>query len=76
MSASDRSGGEAAWKRTHRAVWVANLATAVGMMSFLPFFPSHLERFPHGRSGPLWGVGVQAVIMVAAVVVVLALRPY
>jgi len=32
------------WKRTHRAVWVANLATAVGMMSFLPFFPSHLER--------------------------------
>ena len=32
------------WKRTHRAVWAANLATAVGMMSFLPFFPSHLER--------------------------------
>ncbi len=31
------------WKRTHRAVWVANLATAAGMMSFLPFFPSHLE---------------------------------
>lgn len=32
-----------AWQRTYRAVWVANLATAVGMMSFLPFFPSHLE---------------------------------
>ena len=33
-----------AWKRTYRAVWIANLATAAGMMSFLPFFPSHLER--------------------------------
>ena len=32
------------WKRTHRAVWVANLATAVGMMSFLPFFPSLVEE--------------------------------
>jgi hypothetical protein len=40
------------------------------------FFPSHLERFPHGRSGPLWGVGVQVAIMVVAVVVVLALWPY
>lgn len=33
-----------AWKRTYRAVWLANLVTAAGMMSFLPFFPSHLER--------------------------------
>lgn len=33
-----------AWQRTYRAVWIANLATAVGMMSFLPFFPSHLEE--------------------------------
>ena len=32
------------WKRTYAAVWLANLATAVGMMSFLPFFPSHLEQ--------------------------------
>lgn len=32
-----------AWRRTHRAVWIANLVTAAGMMSFLPFFPSHLQ---------------------------------
>lgn len=45
-----------AWRRTHRAVWVANLATAVGMMSFLPFFPSHLERLGvHGDADlALW----------------------
>lgn len=38
------------WQRTYRAVWVANLVTAVGMMSFLPFFPSHLEAL--GVSDP------------------------
>jgi DHA1 family multidrug resistance protein-like MFS transporter len=32
-----------AWRRTQRAVWFANLVTAAGMMSFLPFFPSHLQ---------------------------------
>ncbi|MCE9595206.1 MAG: MFS transporter [Planctomycetes bacterium] len=32
-----------AWRRTQRAVWLANLVTAAGMMSFLPFFPSHLQ---------------------------------
>lgn len=32
------------WKRTYWAVWAANLVTSCGMMSFLPFFPSHLER--------------------------------
>ena len=31
------------WKRTYWVVWTANLTTAVGMMSFLPFFPSHLK---------------------------------
>ena len=31
------------WKRTYWAVWVANFITATGMMSFLPFFPRHLE---------------------------------
>jgi MFS family permease len=31
------------WKRTFWAVWLANLITAIGMMAFLPFFPSHLE---------------------------------
>lgn len=34
----------APWKRTYWAVWSANVVTAVGMMSFLPFFPSHLAR--------------------------------
>lgn len=33
----------AGWKRTYWAVWTANLITAIGMMSFLPFFPSHVE---------------------------------
>lgn len=31
------------WKRTYLVVFVANLVTAVAMMSFLPFFPSFLE---------------------------------
>jgi len=31
------------WERTFWVVFVANLVTAVGMMSFLPFFPSILE---------------------------------
>lgn len=31
------------WKRTYWTVWGANLITAIGMMSFLPFFPAHLE---------------------------------
>ncbi|MFT5285293.1 MAG: DHA1 family multidrug resistance protein-like MFS transporter [Planctomycetota bacterium] len=31
------------WKRTYWAVWLSNLVTSIGMMSFLPFFPTHLE---------------------------------
>lgn len=31
------------WKRTYWAIWFSNLITAVGMMSILPFFSSHLE---------------------------------
>ncbi|QDU85940.1 Multidrug resistance protein 3 [Planctomycetes bacterium Pla163] len=31
------------WKRTWWSVWIANLLTGVGMMSFLPYFPSYLE---------------------------------
>ena len=31
------------WKQTYWAVWVSNLVTAIGMMSFLPFFPGHLR---------------------------------
>ncbi len=33
-----------AWNRTFWVVFVANLVTAIGMMSFLPFFPSFLEE--------------------------------
>jgi len=40
------------------------------------FFPSHWDRFPHGRSGRAWGIGVQVVIMAASVAVVLAARSY
>lgn len=32
------------WRRTYWVVWLANLITAVGMMSFVPFFPSYLEE--------------------------------
>lgn len=32
------------WQRTYWVVYAANLITAVGMMSFLPFFPSFLEE--------------------------------
>lgn len=33
-----------AWKRTFWSIFVANLVTAIGMMSFLPFFPVHLAE--------------------------------
>lgn len=32
------------WRRTYWVVWFANLVTSIGMMSFLPFFPSLLEE--------------------------------
>ncbi len=32
------------WRRTYWVVWAANLITSIGMMSFLPFFPSLLEE--------------------------------
>lgn len=35
---------ESSWKRTYWVVWTANLVTSIGMMSFLPFFPSLLEE--------------------------------
>jgi hypothetical protein len=38
-------------------------------------FPSHWDSFPHGRSGPAWGIGVQVAVMAASVVVVLAAGP-
>ncbi|MEO1698194.1 MAG: MFS transporter [Planctomycetota bacterium] len=47
MPAKDPSGSapdapEPTWKRTYWVVWAANLVTSIGMMSFLPFFPSLL----------------------------------
>ncbi|MFT7679070.1 MAG: DHA1 family multidrug resistance protein-like MFS transporter [Planctomycetota bacterium] len=36
-------GAKASWRRTFFVVWLANLITAIGMMSFLPFFPSLLR---------------------------------
>jgi DHA1 family multidrug resistance protein-like MFS transporter len=32
------------WQRTFTAVWIANFLSGLGMMSFLPFFPSLLEQ--------------------------------
>ena len=37
------AGPGTAWKRTFWAVWIANFIAALGMQSFLPFFPRHLE---------------------------------
>lgn len=39
------------------------------------FFPSHWDSFPHGKSGPVWGVGVQVAVMAASVVLILAAGP-
>jgi len=39
------------------------------------WFPSHRQRFPHGRCGPLPGIAIQAGIMAAAAVVCIAARP-
>ncbi len=39
------------WRRTYWVVWIANLITSIGMMSFLPFFPSLLEELGI-RGGP------------------------
>lgn len=38
-----RSAEERAATRTLVVCWIANFVTALGMMSFLPFFPSHLR---------------------------------
>jgi DHA1 family multidrug resistance protein-like MFS transporter len=52
------------WRRTYWVVFVSNLITAVGMMSFLPFFPAILEDMgvhdPDARatwSGLCFGAG-------------------
>lgn len=40
------------------------------------WFPSHWKRFPHGRSAPAFGIGVQALLMAASVAVVLWRAPW
>jgi DHA1 family multidrug resistance protein-like MFS transporter len=58
------------WKRTYAAVFAADLITAIGMMSFLPFFPSYLTELgvPEGRALLLWtGVVFGAAPLSAAV---------
>lgn len=56
------------WKRTYWVVWVANLVTAIGMMSFLPFFPTHLASIGVAQEDvPLWtGVIFGAAPLVAS----------
>jgi MFS family permease len=47
--------GDSAWKRTYWVVWLANLVTSIGMMSFLVFFPAHLESLGvEGESVAVW----------------------
>ena len=77
----------AAWLLLGYPLWVACMGLASGAPDWdvlvwlarhkrgRKYFPSHWDRFPHGRSGPLWGIGVQVVIMAASVAVVVALRP-
>ena len=52
------------------------LIAAVRGGSARKYFPSHWERFPHGRSGPLWGIGVQVAVIAASAALVITLRPY
>ena len=49
------STGSPGWKRTYWVVWLANLVTSVGMMSFLVFFPAHLEDLGvEGSAVAIW----------------------
>ncbi|MEO0653165.1 MAG: MFS transporter, partial [Planctomycetota bacterium] len=49
------------WARTYWAVWFANLIAAVGMMSFIPFFPSVVEDLGVEQRGAvmLWAGACQ-----------------
>jgi DHA1 family multidrug resistance protein-like MFS transporter len=58
------------WKRTYWVVFVSNLITAIGMLSFLPFFPAILEELGVEDLGErmVWsGVLFGAAPLVAAV---------
>lgn len=54
--AAPSPGGAPRWRRTYWVVWAANLVTSIGMMSFLPFFPSLLEEMGIEEEGrrSLW----------------------
>ena len=55
-------------QRTYLAVWAANFLAAIGMMSFIPFFPSYLAHLGvEDRLVPLWaGICVGAAPLAAA----------
>ncbi len=58
------------WRRTWWVVFVANLITSIGMMSFLPFFPSILEELgvAEERARMVWaGVLFGAAPLAAAI---------
>lgn len=55
--------------------WDVLIATVRGSHA-RKFFPSHWDRFPHGRAGRPFGIGVQAAIMAVSVVVALAAGPH
>jgi len=56
------------WRRTYWVVWTANLITAVGMMSFLPFFPSLLSELGLEDAGAvsLWAGAIFGAAPLAA----------
>ena len=39
------------------------------------WFPSHWASFPHGSSGPLWGISVQVALMAASVAAIAVAGP-
>jgi DHA1 family multidrug resistance protein-like MFS transporter len=62
------------WQRTFRVVFAANLITGIGMMSFLPFFPSLVaelgvedERLRATWAGVLFGAAPLAAAVMAPV---------
>ncbi len=59
---------EARAQRTYLAVWAANFLAAIGMMSFIPFFPSYLAHLGvEPELVPLWaGILVGAAPLAAA----------
>jgi len=54
-SASNSSQQDRAASRTYVVVWLANFLAAIGMMAFLPFFPSYLRGLGVAEDSlPIW----------------------